>query len=264
MPGVPPHTCQLTGLILVPSPNYPTGPVATIAAPTWADTINARLLYPILTTQLLLPLLTLKSNSSSIVLLTPSIQTSLSAPFSSPEVTTTQALSGFATSLRRELRLLANGDSTIDVVELKLGNIDLGRQFRSNHNQNTGTEVLTWHPQQRALYGPTYLSSLDHRSVASHGGVSGSPAKTLHFAIFDAITPSPKSIFGRRKQKKNVVFVGRGSWAYSVVGRVFPGVLIGWMFGLRSGLGAAALREICWDGDGSTSSGSETGWEKLS
>ncbi|EAS33720.3 uncharacterized protein CIMG_04744 [Coccidioides immitis RS] len=262
MPGVPPHTCQLTGLILVPSLTYPVGPVATIPASNWADAINTRLLYPILTAQLFLPLLTLKSNSSSIVLITPSIQSSLSSPFASPEVAVTRALAGFATSLRQELQLLESGHGSVDIVELKLGNLDLGRQFRNTNGQNKGTEVLTWQPQQRALYGPSYLSSIGHRVGRSSGAGSlhGTPAKELHFAVFDALAPRQKTIFGR-KRKQQVVYVGRGSRTYAIVGNVIPSMLIGWMLGLRTGYPAFFSDSGSEDGNGY---GSEGTWEKIS
>ncbi|KAJ9302360.1 hypothetical protein DTO271G3_1226 [Paecilomyces variotii] len=256
MPGVPPHTCQLSGLILLPSPIYPTGPVATIPPSSWADTVNARLLSPILTTQIFLPLLTLRNTNSAILFLYPSISSSLSAPFSGPEVTTTRAISGFATSLRRELHLLRHNN--IDVVEMRLGNIDLGSQFRNTHGHVAGTEVLTWNSQQRALYGSPYLASIDHRPVTSTGAstVRGSPARNLHYAVFDALAPRQKSIFGKKKPKTTVIYVGRGSRTYGFIGDWLPGNLVGWMFGMRTGPAAG------WDSAGSGNS-SETGWEKV-
>ncbi|KAK2765441.1 hypothetical protein FQN54_008292 [Arachnomyces sp. PD_36] len=274
MQGVPPHICQLSGLVLIPSPNYPSGPLATIPASSLADTVNTRLLSPILTTQLFLPLLTLKNNQSSILLLYPSISTALSPPFSTPEVAATQALSGFATSLRRELRLLqsSNGSgSTVDVVELKLGNIDLGPLYRGvQGGQATGTEVLTWNPQQRALYGPQYLSNLDHRSGSApgHRSVRGTPARDLHFAVFDALAPSPKSLFWGRERKPEAVYVGRGSRAYALVGNWVPGGLVGWMLGLRSGYQGPAYDyprngNGSGSGSGSRSSSSGAGWERV-
>ncbi|KAF7592972.1 hypothetical protein BBP40_012208 [Aspergillus hancockii] len=253
MPGVPPHTCQLSGLILVPSPNYATGPLATIPASSWADTVNTRLLSPILTTQLFLPLLTTRNTNSTIVLIYPSISSSLYAPFTSPEVTATRALSGFATSLRRELFLLQH--SNIDVVELKLGNIDLGPQYRNAQSQITGTEVLTWTTQQRSLYGSQYLSSIEQRPVASVGPsmVRGSHARTLYYAVSDALEPASKDIFGRKKRKTPVIYAGRGAWSYSIIGDWAPNNLVGWMLGLRSGPFTPT----------DSPSGSETNWEKV-
>lgn len=255
MPGVPPHTCQLSGLILVPSPIYTTGPVATIPPSIWADTINTRLLSPILTTQIFLPLLTLRNTNSTILILYPSISSSLSAPFAGPEVTTARALSGFATSLRTELRLLQH--KNIDVVELKLGNIDLGPQFRDAQSHVTGTEVLAWSAQQRSLYGPQYLSSIEQRPVASAGPrtVRGSPARTLHYAILDALEPASKDIFGRKVPKKRVIYAGRGARSYSIIGEWVPAGLVGWMMGLRGGHPTAS--------DSASNSSSETGWEKV-
>lgn len=251
--GVPPHTCQLSGLILVPSPNYVTGPIATIPPSAWADTANTRLVSPILITQLFLPLLTLRNTNSTIAFVYPSISSSLSSPFAGPEVSTARALSGFATSLRRELGLLQQAN--VNVVELRLGNIDFGTQHRGAQNQIAGTEVLAWSEQQRALYGPQYLTSIEQRPMASAGPsrVRGSPAKSLHYAVLDSLEPPPKDIFGRRTSKKPVVYVGRGARSYSLIGAWIPGGLVGWMLGLQSGQ--------CLSFDSPSSS--ETSWEKV-
>lgn len=254
LPGMPPHTCQLSGVIIVPSPNYAAGPVATIPPSAWADTVNTRLLSPILTAQIFLPLLSLRSNSSTIAFVYPSISSSLSAPFAGPEVATTRAISGFATSLRQELRLLQHG--SINVVELRLGNIDLGPAYRNAQNQIAGTEVLAWSAPQRALYGSQYLSSIEQRPVASAGPatVRGSPARSLHYAILDALEPASRDFLGRPVAKKPVVYVGRGARSYSVIGAWVPSGLVGWMMGYHN-FHATGLH--------SPSSGSETSWERV-
>jgi Fungal family of unknown function (DUF1776) len=252
-PGIQPHTCQLSALIVLPSLNYPTGPVPTITASNWADTINTRLLSPILITQLFIPLLTHRNHSSTILFLYPSISSSLSAPYASPEVAVTRALSGFATTLRQELKLLqfSNRACNTDVVEMKLGNIDLGPHFRSPQAVVAGTEILAWSQHHRSLYGPSYMSSVEQRPVASNGpnAVRGSSARVLHHAVFDSIAPR-KSVSGRRRRKA-VVYVGRGSRSYGIIGEWIPTSLVGWMLG-QGGVSR-----------GSSESGSETGWERL-
>ncbi|QGA20807.1 hypothetical protein EYB26_008515 [Talaromyces marneffei] len=255
-PGIQPHTCQLSGLIILPSLNYPTGPIPTITASSWADTINTRLLSPILITQLFTPLLTHRNHSSSIVFLYPSISSSLSAPYAAPEVAVSRALSGFATSLRQELRLLqfSNGSPcNVDVVEMKLGNIDLGPHYRMP--QVAGTEILAWSHHHRSLYGPSYLASVEQRPAASTGpnAIRGSPARALHNAIFDSIAPPRKSVLGRKKRREAVVYVGRGSRSYGIIGAWIPTSLVGWM------LGHGSLPHLASDSGNS----SETGWERV-
>ena len=253
-PQVPPHTCQLTGVIILPSLNYTSGPVATIPQASWADTVNTRVLSPILTAQAFLPLLTLRGNTSTIMFAYPSISSSLSAPFAGPEVTATQAISGFAASLRQELRFL--GRKNVDVVELRLGNIDLGAAYRNGQSQVAGTEVLAWSVQQRALYAPQYLSSIEQRPVASAGPktVRGTSARTLHHAVMDALEPAPLNIFGQRRSKKHVMYAGRGARSYSIIGAWIPSGLVGMMMGYQSGHSMSA---------NSPSSGSETSWERV-
>lgn len=250
--GVAPHTCQLSGVIVVPSPNYSAGPVATIPPSSWADTVNTRILSPILTAQVFLPLLTLRNNSSTLVFAYPSISSSLSAPFAGPEVATTRAISGFADSLRQELRLLEHGN--VNVVELRLGNIDLGATYRTGQSQIAGTEVLAWSTQQRALYASQYLNSVEQRPVASAGPgtVRGSPARKLHYAILDALEPNSRDMFGRKTSKKSVMYVGRGARSYSLIGAWVPSGLVALMMGYRSGNGNAS------DTLSGSGSGSET------
>lgn len=237
---------------MIPSSHYEHGPVATIPPSAWADTVNTRILSPVLITQLFLPLLTLRSSPSNIVLAYPSISSSLSAPFAGPEVATARALSGFATSLRTELSLLQN--SNVSVVELKLGNLDLGSSSRPAQSRVAGTETLAWNAQQRAMYGSQYLSSIEQRPVAPAGpsAVRGSPARHLHHAVLDALEPPSKNVFGLKKSKTTVVYAGRGARTYSVIGALAPGGLVGCMLGLRSGYGSA--------GDGMSGSFHEASW----
>lgn len=136
-----------------------------------------------------------------------------------------------------------------------MGNVDFGSQSRGGQNQIVGTEVLAWSEQQRALYGPQYLSSIEQRPVATAGPskVRGSPAKSLHYAVLDALEPPSKNIFGRKTAKKPVIYVGRGARSYNVIGQWVPGGLVGWMLGLQSGHNLTF----------GSSSSSETGWEKV-
>ncbi|KAG0153953.1 hypothetical protein PDIDSM_1332 [Penicillium digitatum] len=241
--GVPPHTCQLSGLVVVPSPNYSAGPVATIPPSSWltrSTPVSSRLS---------------SHNNSTVIFANPSISSSLSAPFAGPEVTTTRAISGFAASLRQELRLLEQGN--VDVVELQLGNIDLGPTYRNGQRQLAGTEVLAWSTQQRALYASQYLSSVEQRPVASAGPstVRGSPARNLHYAILDALEPTSRDLFGRKVSKKPVMYAGRGAWSYSLIGAWIPSGLVALMMGYRSGNGT--------NSDTPSGSGSETSWERV-
>jgi hypothetical protein len=170
-------------------------------------------------------------------------------------VATARALSGFATSLRRELSLLQHHN--VDLVELKLGNIDLGPQYRAPNSHITGTEVLTWSVQQRVLYGPQYLNSIEQKPVASAGPgyIRGSPARALHNALLDALEPTSKNIFGQRTAKKPVRYAGRGARTYHWIGQWTPPGLVGWMLGLRKGHASPV--------ESASGSGSETGWEKV-
>lgn len=227
VPGTQPHLCILSGLILVPSPSYPSGPLTTIPPSNMIDTVNTRLLSPVLTTQQFLPLLHTSNTPSPVILmLYPSISAALAPPFSTSETMTTHALHGWASSLRRELHLLSSSEKAstrIDVVELKLGNIDLSppanETTRKSWNQQllTGPETPAWQtkPTSEAL------------------GLWGSPARELHNAVFDTLALPRTSMFGRQKHRPNIVYVGRGSRAYGIASTILPGGVVGWMLGYR-------------------------------
>jgi hypothetical protein len=218
------HT--LAGLILLPgSTGYPNGPLAVLPPTDLIDTINTRLLSPILTVQQFLPLLTqaesqTHSNTSaaaktptlpqypSIILAYPSIPTSLHPPRHTPETITTTSLSSFTRSLRREL----HPSSRISITELKLGLFDLGafavpqarageyvyphphsRDPDREHQPSRHSALTHWHSSQRAA-AQRYLHGHPQQdinnSTKSSGG-SGSSLREFHNAVFDTLNPSP-------------------------------------------------------------------------
>ncbi|OAA62689.1 DUF1776 domain containing protein [Niveomyces insectorum RCEF 264] len=61
VPGARRSHLTLTGIILIPSLNYQTSPIATIPPASFADLFNTHLLYPILSIQAFLPLLTART-----------------------------------------------------------------------------------------------------------------------------------------------------------------------------------------------------------
>lgn len=61
VPGARKSSLTLTGIILIPSLNYQTSPIATIPPSSFADLFNTHLLYPILSIQAFLPLLTART-----------------------------------------------------------------------------------------------------------------------------------------------------------------------------------------------------------
>ena len=181
------HT--LAGLILLPgSTGYPTGPLATLPPTDLIDTVNTRLLSPILTVQQFLPLLALAETQAqssaatsttkaaglplsapSVILAYSSIPTSLHPPHQIPETITTTSLSSFARSLDRELHPKSN----ISITEIKFGFFDLGSVLprapragdyvypqhireREQGQERSGPEVprnsafTHWHSSQRA------------------------------------------------------------------------------------------------------------------
>ncbi|KAM3420111.1 hypothetical protein BST61_g3413 [Cercospora zeina] len=180
-----PHRMHLKGLILVPdTASSPPLRIADIRPSDWSDAFNTRLLQPITTLQLFLPIL---QPHSKILLLTPSVTPSLQLPLHSSETTTYHALESFLRTLSTETK-----SSGIQTCHFKLGNVDIPAVTVRQKREGTYTT---------SRFKPT-------------------PLRHLQDAVFDQLVA---------KRAKQVVFVGRGSWAYHVIGKLMPSGLVAWM-----------------------------------
>ncbi|KAK4042215.1 hypothetical protein C8A01DRAFT_33710 [Parachaetomium inaequale] len=250
------HHLLLKAVILIPSLNYQTSPIATIPPSSFADLFNTHLLQPILTIQAFLPLLTTRLNpptdkerpSPKVLVFTPSIISSINPPFHAPEATVCSALSAFTEVLTAELRPLG-----IPVTHMQLGTFDFAGftpAANSRLLQPHGLlpapeepEALPWPDSARHAYGKNFVSQSG--SAISAGrirGMRGSSLKELHNAVFDVIDGSVTS---------GTVRVGLGASVYGFVGRWVPRGLVSWMMGIRR------VDELAtWQGNGSSAFGS--------
>ncbi|KAI1097126.1 DUF1776-domain-containing protein [Jackrogersella minutella] len=235
VPRAKPAFLTLKAVILIPSLNYQTSPIATIPPSSFADLFNTHLLHPILTIQSFLPLLTSritptgeKSATPKVLVFTPSIVSSINPPFHAPEATVCSALSAFTEVLTAELRPLA-----IPVTHVQLGTFDFVgfTPVRTNGAASISgllpppAEPLQWPESARHAYGRNYMSQT--ASAISAGrikGMRGSSLRELHNAVFDVIDGSELS---------DVVRVGLGAGLYGFVGRWAPRGLVAWMMGIR-------------------------------
>lgn len=234
----------LAGVIVFPGcSGYSEGPLALLPPSDVVDTINTRLVSPVLTVQQFLPLLanysTDPNSPSSIIIAYPSIPHSLSPPRQIPECMITSSLSALASSLRREI---AAASANITVSELKLGNFDMGSVTSSFRTTPTAAPFTThpstaltqshshWHSSQRA--------ALQRKSLGQRSLIRGSSAREFHNAVFDALAP-PQTFkaFGTVEwtatRRAEVVFVGSGARVYDLVGKFLPGALVAMMMGFH-------------------------------
>ncbi|KAE9368516.1 DUF1776-domain-containing protein [Stipitochalara longipes BDJ] len=234
--GIKLHHLVFRSLILIPTLNYPSLPIATLPPSTLSDLLNTRLLTPILTLQTFLPLLqTLPLSHAqpqpgpsppaikpSVLVLTPSIISTLNPAFHLPESAIVSALSSFTSVLSSELQPLG-----IPVTHLQLGTFDTSPFVPHNRQQLTVSsqraEMLKWEESARHAYGKNYATVT---SKTGGGGVvgRGSSLRELNNAVFDAMV----------RGKGGVVRVGMGSRVYGFVGRWVPSGLVGWMMGVRA------------------------------
>ncbi|KAI1850914.1 hypothetical protein JX266_003579 [Neoarthrinium moseri] len=239
----------LTSIILIPSLNYQTSPIATIPPSSFADLFNTHLLHPILTIQSFLPLLTSRitppgetPTTPKVLVFTPSIISSINPPFHAPEATVCSALSAFTEVLTGELRPLA-----IPVTHIHLGTFDFAGFVPTRHsNLLPAAETTAWPESARHVYGKNYVAqSSSAISAGRIRGLRGSSLRELHNAVFDVIDGSNQS---------GVVRIGLGAGLYGFVGRWVPRGLVSWMMGIRN------VEELStWTEGSSTSSGSDGG-----
>ncbi|KAH6853490.1 hypothetical protein B0I37DRAFT_409653 [Chaetomium sp. MPI-CAGE-AT-0009] len=247
------HHLLLKAVILIPSLNYQTSPIATIPPSSFADLFNTHLLQPILTIQAFLPLLTARLGppsdkerpSPKVLVFTPSIISSINPPFHAPEATICSALSAFTEVLTGELRPLG-----IPVTHMQLGTFDFAgftpaanSRLIHPHGLLTAPEdadALPWPDSARHAYGKNFVSQSGSAIGAGRiRGMRGSSLKELHNAVFDVIDGSLTS---------GMVQVGLGASVYGFVGRWVPKGLVSWMMGIRR------VNELAtWQGNGGSS-----------
>ena len=226
---------SLKSVILIPSLNYQTSPIATIPPSSFADLFNTHLLQPILTVQAFLPLLTARIGAAGekwtpakVLVFTPSIISSINPPFHAPEATVCSALSAFTEVLTGELRPLG-----IPVTHMQLGTFDFtGFTPVNSRGRRAGpgvdadaAETLLWPESARHAYGRNY--TMQTTSVISSGrmrGVKGSSLKHLHNSVFDVIDGTIT---------RDTVRIGLGASMYGFVGRWLPRGLVSWMMGVQ-------------------------------
>ena len=249
--GSRPHELSLAGLIVFPGcSGYPVGPLALLHPADIVDSINTRLLQPLLTAQQFLPLLARHSydpsSPTSIIIAYPSIPASLAPPAEVPSTLISTSLSALAASLRREL---AASSANIVVHELKLGNFDLGSTYSRTLNRDMfpspgheHSQALThWHSSQRAA---AQRSRLGQSKIMK----SGSSAREFHNAVFDALAP-PQTFrpFNNAKlefsfpKRSSTAYVGSGARVYDLCGRLLPAGLVSLMLGYRGRKDACLL-----------------------
>ncbi|KAF2186793.1 DUF1776-domain-containing protein [Zopfia rhizophila CBS 207.26] len=218
--GASPHNLHFGGLILVPDLIYPSGPIETVSPELWSDALNAKVLNTIATTQAFLP--TICEFKARVLILTPSIVSSLRPPFHSVETAVVGALEGFTASLRGELGTLG-----INVCQFKLGTFDCSNVGGKHLQSMEAPKTNFWPTSARALYSANYINQsrvARSRGLFNQTGSTGSSLRELHSAVYDALT---------QKHPRRVWRVGRGSVTYDVVGNWVPAGLVGWILGIR-------------------------------
>lgn len=217
------HLLKFSGLLLIPSFSYPTGPLETLSSDLWSSNLNTKLLAPIATANAFLR--TITASGSRIIVVTPTIASSLALPFNGVETAVVAGLDGWVGSLRSEIDMAAPGTS---VVQIKVGNMDVGALNESGSRMDASAgegQVMAWEPAAREAYAQRYMQQRQQQKDTGTGKVvRGSHVRELHNAVFDALTQGRPGAVWR---------VGSGSLVYEVLGRWMPSPFVRWMMGSR-------------------------------
>ncbi|MCJ1393840.1 hypothetical protein MMC18_006716 [Xylographa bjoerkii] len=234
------HNLHLASFIILPSypPTQPTGAITTLMPSQWSETLNTHLIYPLGLLHAFLPLLLSQPQPASqpqaprlptLLLLSPSLPTSLHLPHHAPESLTTTALTSYLRTLRSEIP-----STSLTITTLKLGDLSLFKPSRS--------KLALYRPQRydssssvSRTRSPVEQATME-KERASEARAHAIELKELHNGVFDAVVGA----------RTGTVFVGRGSWAYDFVGKWVPGGVVGWMMRRRGAkrLGDEAAGEI--------------------
>lgn len=207
---------HLAGLIVVPDTAYTHAPIETLHPELWSDTLNTRVIQTVALIQAFMRLLV--AQNARLLLLTPTIPSSLSLPFHALESSAASALEAYTATLRNETRKLG-----VEVCNIRLGHFNLEGQDKTALMRNASSDALSWPREVKDSYGEAYMAFSD--AATGSKGVRGSPLRELHNAVFDALDSNSRL--------RGVVSVGRGSRMYPFVGRWVPSGLVAWMMGFR-------------------------------
>ena len=101
--------------------------------------------------------------------------------------------------------------------------------------------MLSWDAQSGAQYAREYVALQAHLAGVSGRHVKGSSLRELYNRVFDVLA-------GR--ERREMVWVGRGSSIYDLVGTWVPSGLVGWMLGLQGERKVAVGSEKVGEGSG--------------
>lgn len=242
------YELTFAGLLVVPDVTYPSGPLELISPELWSDALNAKILSTVTTIQAFMTVL--REFRPPLLILTPTIISSLRPPFHTVESAVVGALEGFTASLKGELASVG-----VDVYQIKFGNFDCSNVGDIQPLQRSiGAELMSWPSYARTAHARNFLSQQDGLGppsllTALKGRRRGTSLRKLNNAVFDTLA--------QRKVWRSTQRIGQGSILYPVVGALAPTRLITWMMGVKSG--PSGDREE----RGSPISGDSAYWEKV-
>ncbi|KAL8931750.1 MAG: hypothetical protein Q9216_007086 [Gyalolechia sp. 2 TL-2023] len=234
-PKYPLHLASFILLPQTPSPPLPQN-IANISADSWSDALTTNLLSPFTLIQAFLPLIT--SQSSSILFVTPTNTPSLSPPSRALENVIAGGMDKYISTIRKEM---SSSSADNNVVQFKLGAFD----DASDRDAFKMAVALRHDNPSGGGSSPALPAGTEQRRVR------GTPLRELHLDVFDAIV-------GKRR---GMIYVGRGSRTYDILGKVMPEGLVGWMLGLQT-----RRKEEAREGENEEGKGSRTGspgWERV-
>ncbi|KAK6202943.1 uncharacterized protein RJT21DRAFT_83597 [Scheffersomyces amazonensis] len=218
-PGAEAHNLKLKAIVFAPSLYFPIGPIENITVSTWSRLQDKIFIYLKLFSSGLIQLS--RDQASKIIFIYPSIISSLSIPYHSPETLFQNQLRNLFTTLTREVH-----QHGLSVTQVRLGNLQISSQRNNTSNDRISTlvnsEIKAWDDDIKDLYAKSFSQSQFKSNPIKSTGGKGTSLRELYHTLFDLI-------YSTKRRNPAIVYCGTGARSYDIISRIFPESWIEWL-----------------------------------
>lgn len=197
-----PHRLRLRAVVFAPHMFFPLGPAESVSPASWARVQRLLAVHFELFSAGLADIV--RSHSSRVVAVVPTVVSTLCMPYHAPEAVFQAALKSFYATLAHEL-----GPHGVPVTQVRLGNLNVSRG--TPLAAVVDAEVRSWPEEMRDAYGALFRRAQARAAVGS--GRASRSLRDLHHLLFDLV-------FARSPPR--VVYFGTGARAYEWLVCLFP------------------------------------------
>lgn len=207
-PGAEAHNLQLVSVVFAPNMYFPVGPIENLSPNTWS-LINERLiLYLNFFSSGLLAIV--RNQKAKIILVNPTIASSLSMAYHAPETVFYNELRHIFTTLTRELH-----HQNLSVTQVRLGNLQVSstKSTESKIASIVNSEIRSWNEDTRDLYAVNFSKS-QFKANPMTASDRGASLKEFYHTLFDLV-------YSKRRNPA-LVYCGTGARSYDWISSILP------------------------------------------